>query len=119
MRKDLDEAASQIGNLTEFLRDDHDALAEHRAHIAEELLRIDDILTSLQSQISALANSPESIAPVKDEPSQIMPGHVRFSDRKRNYEASKRKPLITESGKQIAENSRLIASGTRKPSTKS
>jgi len=74
-------------------------------------------IQNLQLQITALTSADGPIAhakPPEPEPVQMTRGMVRFSDRKRAYEASKRKPVETKAGKQIEENARLIASGTRK-----
>jgi hypothetical protein len=90
------------------------------AHVDEDLRRfVSEQVQSLQQQIDALTafDGPLAKSDKKSpepQPSQIMPGHVRFTDRKRRYEWEKRKPLETETGKQIAENERLINSGTRK-----
>jgi hypothetical protein len=74
-------------------------------------------IQALQEQITSLQSIDSPLVKAKPpdpEQSTILSGHVRFSDRKRAYEASKRLPLTTETGKQIEENHRLIASGTRK-----
>ena len=74
-------------------------------------------IQNLQDQIDNLQSIDSPLAkpkPAEPDRSTILSGHIRFSDRKRQYEASKRVPLTTETGKQIEENHRLISSGTRK-----
>lgn len=71
----------------------------------------------LQDQISDMNLSSSVPVKVVDEPVEMMSGHVPFSVRKQNYEKSKRAPLQTPTGKQIEDNARLVASGTRKTDT--
>lgn len=83
---------------------------------------ISELSANLQSQISELKNGPVASYGAHEsptEPVQMHAGHVRFSYRKRQYEAEHRRPISTEAGKQIAENARIIASGTRKTDDKS
>lgn len=101
---------NQLGN---------EAKLEATALVGEEgnarSIQIAIAVQSLQLQIDELSNKGVPDAKQENTPSNpIMAGHTRFTDRKRQYEISKRKPLETETGKQIAENTRLIASGTRK-----
>jgi hypothetical protein len=96
-----------------------DALAQKDSELESLIGRT---AQDLQSQITALGSVESPLAKVKppeEEPIQVMPGHQRWSDRKRAYEASKRKPLITQTGQQIADNARLIAAGVRKSDTES
>lgn len=90
-----------------------DALSQKQAELQS---LIESSIQNLQSQITALSQMDGPLAgkPKQTEGAmQIMPGMTRFSDRKRNWIAEHRKSLTTEAGKQIEENSRLIASGTR------
>ena len=67
-------------------------------------------IQNLQDQIDSLQSIDSPLAkpkPAEPDRSTILSGHIRFSDRKRQYEASKRVPLTTETGKQIEENHRL------------
>ena len=85
--------------------------AETEAMIGETEQRLQAQITELGALDGPLAKPTAKPADTK---MQMDPGFVRFSDRKRQWEASKRKPLETSTGKQIEENHRLIASGTRK-----
>jgi hypothetical protein len=89
---------------------------ETRQFVSEAIQNLQQQITELGAPDSPLVKSAaDHQGGTREATGQpFMPGHVRFSDRKRAYEASKRKPLETSTGKQIEENSRLIASGTRK-----
>lgn len=68
---------------------------------------------NLQQQITDLHVSTATSPTKKDEGPQVMNGHVRFSDRKKMYEAKHRVPVITQTGKQIEDNNRAIAAGAK------
>lgn len=68
---------------------------------------------NLQQQITGLHVSTATAPLKKDEGPQVMNGHVRWSDRKRLYEAQHRVPVITQTGKQIEDNNRAIAAGAK------
>jgi hypothetical protein len=94
-----------------------DRLAKLEAEVRGLEQSLSDTAQGLQMQITELGAPSGPIAtkkPSDPEPAMVMPGHIRFSDRKHQYEASKRKPLTTPAGEQIEANSRLIASGTRR-----
>jgi hypothetical protein len=80
----------------------------------EELERLQQqSAENFQRQIDALSNTTQPATEPEEEPAQIMPGHVPWSQRKRQYIESKRAPAMTPTGQQIEENSRLIASGVK------
>jgi hypothetical protein len=116
LAKDLNESERGLYEKLETLEAGQNGL-EREGKRLEGLIR--ETTEGLQAQIvelgstsGPLVNAPKKFA---DEPKTLIdPGFVRFSDRKRQYEASKRRPLETATGKQIEENRRLIASGTRK-----
>lgn len=124
----IDELARDVAKLRSQVQDVHqiykdrfntlDAGMEGLNGADANLMKlISELSANLQSQISELKNGPLAIygAPESPtEPVQMHAGHVRFSDKKRNWEAEHRRPISTEAGKQIAENARIIASGTRK-----
>ncbi len=107
------EAYAAISKHAEQLYAIESANANAVSRIAQMELDGPQAIQALQEQITALGASPSKPKPGDDEP-QMLSGHVRFTDRKKQYEASKRVPPMNETGKQIAENVRLIASGARK-----
>jgi hypothetical protein len=76
--------------------------------IGESIQALQIQLTEFNRQLPKITIGPD---PAEVE---IMGGHRRFSDRKKDYEAKHRKPVLTETAKQIADNQRKIASGERK-----
>jgi hypothetical protein len=79
---------------------------------------VSEAIQNLQQQLNDLASVDGPLAkpekPSDPKPQQATAGHLRFTDRRRAYEFSKRGAKDTPVGQQIAENDRLIASGTRK-----
>lgn len=124
----IDELARDVAKLRSQVQDVHQIYKDRFTTLdagMERLNASDDSLEKLiastaqdlQGQISDITSPDGPIAqakPLAEEPVQMHAGHVRFSDRKRQYEADHRRPISTEAGKQIAENARIIASGTRK-----
>lgn len=106
----MDELLAQLANdkmeHSSFLQKESEKQAEKHA----------ETLQAMQDQIDALGRDTTAPTPKAEaeEKSNVMPGFVRFSQRKRNWINEHRKPVMTSTGKQIEENNRLIASGQRK-----
>jgi hypothetical protein len=75
----------------------------------------EETAASFQRQIDALSQNVPTGTPEKkeEEPAQIMPGHMRWSQRKRQYIEQHRAPATTPAGEQIEANNRLIAAGVK------
>jgi hypothetical protein len=117
LAKDLNESEHGLYEKLETLEAGQNGL-EREGKRLEGLIR--ETGEGLQAQIVELGsvNGP-LVNPAKltaeNKPQQIDPGFRRFTSRKKDWEAAHRKPLEAPAAKQIEENSRLIASGTRKP----
>jgi hypothetical protein len=113
LRREMDEYEKRIdkklGELAELIGSFAETAQENLAETAQNL---QTQITDLQSPDGPLAK-PKPKAKDEDQ-NMVMPGHTRFSQRKREWERKHALPLKTETTKQIEENTRLIASGTRK-----
>lgn len=71
-------------------------------------------IQALQDQIDLMQSEQHGQVVKKDDhPAQVSNGMVRFTQRKRMYEASHAKPITTRTGQQIESNARAIAAGER------
>lgn len=121
LAKDVAKLRSQVQDVHQIYKDRFTTLDAGMERLNASDCSLEKLIAStaqdLQGQISEIISPDGPIAqtrPPAEEPVQMHAGHVRFSDRKRQYEAEHRRPISTEAGKQIAENARIIASGTRK-----
>jgi hypothetical protein len=99
-----------LGIVTDQALDDPELGAPSRFLVRDSRLTERD-LQHLQDQIDELRNVAKPSLPVEvgDEP--IMRGHVRFTQRKKQYEASHRAAQKTPATEQIERNAALIALG--------
>jgi hypothetical protein len=120
-RKEIAGVERKLDALSAQLLGDPNSLVPNwKNDVSRELKQLRDDVDSatqnLQEQITEL-KLPDAVSHAKpketDDKVQIDPGFRRFSQRKRDYEQANRTPELTEVGRQIAENARLIASGTR------
>lgn len=71
-------------------------------------------IQALQDQIDLMQSEQHGqVVKKDDQPAQVSNGMVRFTQRKRMYEASHAKPITTRTGQQIESNARAIAAGER------
>lgn len=123
--RDLNEIDSRLAERIDKVETGQGALAKGLEQInaalttGDERLRgeLEGIADNLQAQIVELGKLPLDAAPKPKEvdgKTQIDPGFRRFTSRKKDWERAHAQPKTTETGKQIEENHRLIASGTRK-----